>query len=148
VITSHLCREGIQIRSKRLEEIAMDTVRRIAVSLQSRTTTLAFVLLTLGNFVPTESFADPGSGTHKVTERGSVSLAGLDVLTPDGVRLANWRIQQMAQRLCLQIANMDERDAATCVSRAVADAQQKLNAVIQARLAERDAHAVASAPKH
>jgi UrcA family protein len=94
------------------------------------------------------SFADAGGGTGKVTERGAVSLAGLDVLTPEGVRRANWRIQQMAQRLCLQIVNMDERDAATCVDKAVADAQQRLDAVIQARLAEREAHAVASASRH
>ena len=93
------------------------------------------------------SSADPGAGTRKVTERGAVSLAGLDVLTPEGVHLANWRIQQMAQRLCLQIVNMDERDAATCVDKAVGDAQQRLDAVIQARLAEREAHAVASASK-
>lgn len=76
------------------------------------------------------SFAHAGGGTGKVTERGAVSLAGLDVLTPEGVRRANWRIQQMAQRLCLQIVNMDERDAATCVDKAVADAQQRLDAVI------------------
>jgi hypothetical protein len=43
---------------------------------------------------------------------------------------------------------MDERDAATCVDKAVADAQQRLDAVIQARLAEREAHAVASASRH
>ena len=94
------------------------------------------------------SFADAGGGTGKVTERGAVSLAGLDVLTPEGLHVANWRIQQMAQRLCLQIAYMDERDAAACVGKTVADAQQKLNAVIQARRAEREAHAVASASAH
>jgi UrcA family protein len=93
------------------------------------------------------SFAEPGAGTHQVTERESVSLAGLDVLTPEGLRLANWRIQQMAQRLCLQIVNIDERDAATCVARTVADAQRKLNAVVQARRAEREAHSVASSSK-
>jgi UrcA family protein len=108
---------------------------------------LAFVLLALGTLVSNLTVADPG-GTRKVTERGSISLADLDVLTPKGLYLANWRIQQMAQQLCLQIVNMDERDAAACVVKAVADAQQKLDAVIQARLAEREAHAVAFAAKH
>ena len=126
----------------------MNTRTRIAVSSRPKTTALAFVLLALCTLVSSVSFADPGGPAHKVTERGSVSLAGLDVLTPEGLRLANWRIQQMAQRVCLQIVNIDERDAATCVGRAVADAQQKLNAVIQARLAERAARAVASAPTH
>jgi UrcA family protein len=79
--------------------------------------------------------------------RGTVSLAGLDVLTPEGLRIANWRIQQMAQSLCLQIVDVDNYDAATCVRRSVADAHQRLDAVIQARLAEREAYAVASADK-
>lgn len=126
----------------------MNTVTRKAASSDARTTTLAFVLLALCTLASTVSFADPGGGTHKVTARESVPLAGLDVLTPEGLRLANWRIQQMAQRLCLQTVNIDERDAATCVGTAVADAQQKLNAVIQARLAEREAHALASKSKN
>ena len=122
----------------------MNTVIGIDVSPRAKTTA-AFVLFALCAIVSTASFADSGGGARKVTESGAVSFAGLDVLTPEGVRIANWRIQQMAQRLCLQIVNIDERDAATCVSRAVADAQQKLNGVIQARLAERETHAVASA---
>jgi UrcA family protein len=123
----------------------MSTLTRIADSRYAKTTTLAFLLLGLCTLVSTVSVADPG-GTREVTERGTASLAGLDVLTPKGLRLANWRIQQMAQRLCLQIVNIDidVRDAATCVGRAVADAQQKLDTVIQARLAEREAHAIAS----
>jgi len=121
----------------------MGTLTRIADSRHAKRTTLAFLLLGLCTLVSTVSVADPG-GTREVTERGSVSLAGLDVLTPRGLRLANWRIQQMAQRLCAQIVNIDGRDAATCESRAVADAQQKLNTVIRARLAEREVHAVAS----
>jgi hypothetical protein len=72
------------------------------------------------------SVADPGA-PREVTERGTAL-----------------RIQQVAQRLCRQIVNVDDRDAATCVGRAVADAQQKLDTVIQARLAEREARAVAS----
>ena len=121
----------------------MSTLTRIADGCYARTTPLALLLLGLCTLVSTVSVADSG-GLRQVTERGTVSLTGLDVLTPEGLHLANWRIQQMAQRLCLQIVNIDERDAATCVGRAVADAQQKLAIVIQARLAERKAHAVAS----
>jgi UrcA family protein len=121
----------------------MNTLTRIAASRSAKTTTRAFLLLGLCLILSTVSVADPG-GVRQVTERGTVSLTGLDVLTPKGLRLANWRIQRMAQRLCLQIVNIDERDAAACVGRAVADAQQKLDIVIQARLAEREANAVAS----
>jgi len=121
----------------------MITLTRIADSRYAKTTMRAFLLLGLCTLVSTVSAADPG-GIRQVTERGTVSLTDLDVLTPKGLHIANWRIQQMAQRLCLQIVNIDERDAATCVGRAVADAQQKLDIVIQARLAEREARAVAS----
>ena len=121
----------------------MITLTRIADSRYAKTTMRASLLLGLCTLVSTVSVADPG-GIGQVTERGTVSLTDLDVLTPKGLHIANWRIQQMAQRLCLQIVNIDERDAATCVGRAVADAQQKLHIVIQARLAEREAHAVAS----
>jgi UrcA family protein len=121
----------------------MSTLTRIAGNRHANTTSSALLLLGLCTLVSTVSVADPAGG-RQVTERGTVSLAGLDVLTPNGLHLANWRIQQMAQRLCLQIVSTNDRDAATCVGRAVADAQQKLDIVIQARLAEREAHAVAS----
>jgi UrcA family protein len=121
----------------------MNTATPIAVSSHSKTTTLAFMLLALCILVSTVSFADPG-GTRQVTVAGTVSLVGLDVLTPGGLRIASWRIQKMAEYLCLQLVIMDG-DAATCVRRAVADAQRKLDAVIEARRAEREAQTVASA---
>jgi UrcA family protein len=121
----------------------MSTLTRIADSRYAKTTTLAFLLLGLCILLSTVSFAEPG-GSRQVTVRGTVSLAGLDVLTPEGLRIANWRIQQMAQSLCLQIVDVDNYDAANCVRRSVADAHQRLDAVIQARLAEREAHTVAS----
>ena len=121
----------------------MSTLARTAENRHANSTTLALLLLALCTLVSTESVADPAR-IRQVTERGTVSLAGLDVLTPKGLHLANWRIRHIAQRLCLQIGNINDRDAATCVGRAVADAQQKLDTVIQARQAEREAHAVAS----
>jgi UrcA family protein len=103
--------------------------------------------LSLCTLFSTVSFADPRGRARELTERGIVSLADVDVLTPEGSRIASGRIQEMAQGLCLQIVNRDDRGAASsCVSRAVRDAQWKLDALIQARLAEREAHALASAP--
>jgi len=121
----------------------MSTLTRIADSRYAKTTTLAFLLLGLCIVLSTVSFAEPG-GSRQVTVRGTVSLAGLGVLTPEGLRIANWRIQQMAQSPCLQIVDVDNYEAANSVRRSVADAQQRLDAVIQARLAEREAHTVAS----
>jgi UrcA family protein len=109
------------------------------------TTTIMIFSLALCTLVSTVSFADPRGRAREVTERGIVSLADLDVLTPEGSRIASERIQQMAQALCHWIDNMDDPDVSGCVSRAVRDAQRRLGAVIQARLAEREAHAVASA---
>jgi UrcA family protein len=124
----------------------MNTVVPIAISSHPKTTTLAFILLALCTLASTVSFADPGRG-RQVTVRGTVSLAGLDVLTPEGLLIANWRIQQMAQSLCLQIVDVDNYDSATCARRSVADAHRRLDAVIQARLAERKTQTVASTPK-
>jgi UrcA family protein len=121
----------------------MNACTHIADSFHAKTRMLVMALLTVCALVSTVSFADP-TESREVTERGTVSLADLDVLTPQGLHMANWRIQRMAQSLCLQIVNIDERDAAACVGKAVADAQQKLNAVIQARLAKREAQRVAS----
>jgi UrcA family protein len=96
--------------------------------------------LVLCTLVSTVSFADPLGRARDVTKHGTVSLADVDVLTPEGLRIASRRIQQMAQSLCPRL------DATGCVYRAVRDAQRKLDALIQARLAEREAHALASAP--
>jgi UrcA family protein len=101
--------------------------------------------LVLCTLISTVSFADPRGRARDVTEHGIVSLADVDVLTPEGLRIASRRIQQMAQSLCPRMVNMDDPDASGCVNRAVRDAQRRLDAVIQARLAEREALAVASA---
>lgn len=113
----------------------------------SPVTRLTLLLLTACTLVCTGALADPVA-TGKVTVHGRVSLAGLDVLSPDGLRIANGRIERMARSLCLQIANMDDRDAAACIDNAVADAQRQLATVIQARLAERNAASIASASGH
>ena len=109
------------------------------------TPTIMISSLVLCTLVSTVSFADPRGRARVVTERGIVSLADLDVSTPEGLRIASGRIRQMAQSLCLRMVNIDDPDASGCVSRAVRDAQRRLDAVIQARLAQREALAVASA---
>lgn len=126
----------------------MNALTRLAFSRHPKTTTSAFALLALCAIASAPSFADDPSAAPKATVRGVVSLAGLDVLTPEGVHAANVYIYQMARGLCMQLVNLDDRDAAACVGTAVADAQQRLNAVIQARLAERSAHVVASKSKN
>jgi UrcA family protein len=141
-------RDPIEIQITDTGGSQMNAITRIAFSRRPKTATSAFALLALCAIASTPTFADNPSVAPKATERGIVSLAGLDVLTPEGVHAANVSIYQMARRLCMQLVNLDDRDAATCVDNAVADAQQRLNAVIQARLAQRSAHAVASKSKN
>jgi UrcA family protein len=140
-------RDPIEIQTTDARRSQMNATTRIAFS-HPKATTSVFALLALCAIASTPSFADDASVAPKATERGVVSLAGLDVLTPEGVHAANVYIYQMARRLCMQLVNLDDRDAATCVDNAVVDAQHKLNAVIQARLAQRSAHAVASKSKN
>jgi UrcA family protein len=111
---------------------------------------LAYTLLALCAMVSRTCFADTtATPVAKVTASGAVSIADLDVLTSSGLQAANMRIYEMARRLCtqlgIQLVVLDER---SCVRNTVTEAQYRLNAVIQAQLAERAARQVASsAPK-
>jgi UrcA family protein len=52
--------------------------------------------------------AGPASDTAPFTRSAKVSLAGLDLSTPDGVRAARERLRGTARRLCADVA--DELD--------------------------------------
>jgi|SRR5260370_26988151 UrcA family protein len=49
--------------------------------------------------------AAPTSDTAPVTRSAKVSLAGLDLSTPDGARAARERLRGTARRLCAQVAD-------------------------------------------
>jgi UrcA family protein len=128
----------------------MNTATPFGASVHRQFRVLAYTLLALCAMVSRTAFADTtASPVAKVTASGVVSIADLDVLTPAGLQAANMRIHEMALRLCTQLGTqlvvLDER---SCVRNTVTEAQYRLNAVIQAQLAERAARQVASnAPK-
>lgn len=72
-----------------------------------------------------------GSGVDASVNRSAkVSIAGLDLSTPQGVRAARERLRQTARELCLQFA--DELDLSlhanylACVDESVAKAMQQV----------------------
>jgi UrcA family protein len=77
--------------------------------------------------------ADAWADSHvdvSVTRSAKVSIAGLDLSTPQGVRAARERLRQTARKLCLQVA--DELDLSlhanylACVDESVAKAMQQV----------------------
>jgi UrcA family protein len=60
-----------------------------------------------------------------------VSIAGLDLSTVDGLNTARERVHQVARRLCLRLANAQDRSSqwnyVMCVDDAVASAMQQVS---------------------
>ena len=75
--------------------------------------------------------AGPTSDTAPVTRSAKVSLAGLDLSTPDGARAARERLHATARRLCAQVAdNLDlshQSNFVACVDDALAAALTALS---------------------
>jgi UrcA family protein len=61
----------------------------------------------------------------------NVSIAGLDLSTADGVNKARERVHQVARRLCLRLADAQDRSShwnyVMCVDDAVASAMQQVS---------------------
>ncbi len=72
------------------------------------------------------------------TKVAKVSLAGLDLSTPEGARSAYERIKVTAERLCFQLADSRKIDYQavynTCVTETLADTVRRINAPTVAAL--------------
>jgi UrcA family protein len=99
----------------------------------------AVALATLLFGVTGSALADgsrPSAAAESVTVK--VSLADLDVSTPDGARAASARLAKMAQRLCLKLG--DTRRAsnsatyADCCRETLANALRQVNVTVVAGL--------------
>ncbi|MDB6083630.1 MAG: hypothetical protein JWN43_1511 [Gammaproteobacteria bacterium] len=70
----------------------------------------------------------------------TVSTAGLDLSTADGVNVARDRVHHVARRLCLQMVQADDRSRRwnylKCVDDAVANAMQQVNAPSRGAMAK------------
>ena len=93
------------------------------------------VLFTFSSAAWADSPAPPAADTLAAR----ISLAGLDLATPDGAREALRRLRTAAQRLCWQLGDdLKAANRATmnaCVRETVADAVRKINAPTVAALA-------------
>jgi UrcA family protein len=63
------------------------------------------VLIALCAIAPVAAMADEQAATASVTRTENVSLADLDLSTPEGVRAAHDRLHETARRLCSQVAD-------------------------------------------
>jgi UrcA family protein len=85
-------------------------------------------LLALGSVAS----ADPPAAPAAETRVAKVSLADLDLSTPEGTRAALARVTKMAQRLCGQLGDSRsasyQRTRTACVRETVADAVRQINA--------------------
>ena len=73
-----------------------------------------------------------------------VSLAGLDLSTPEGVHAAQERVRLAARRVCAKAANsadmQHQLDYITCIDEAMAPVVAQIDAMSRANSAQRLAH--------
>ena len=95
------------------------------------TALLAALTLALTTTASTCAFADPLSKPSSETRSAAVSIADLDLSTPDGLSAARDRLRTAARRLCKRVANPDdlsrESNYTACVDEAFTNALAKLN---------------------
>jgi UrcA family protein len=99
----------------------------------------AVALATLLFGVPGSALADgsrPSATAESVTAK--VSLADLDVSTPEGARAASARLAKMAQRLCRKLGDTrrasDSATYADCYRETLANALRQVNVPVVAGL--------------
>jgi UrcA family protein len=120
---------SLQIRAHNLEKYMKTATQPIpACSLKAHIRSTA--LLALCALASGVTMAAPQTETAPVTRSAKVSLADLNLSTPEGARAARERIRQTARRLCNQVA--DELDLShqpnyvACVDETLAAALRKV----------------------
>jgi len=102
-----------------------------AVSSSSLTVLWAAALIALPAITPTAGLADQHAATASDTRVADISLADLDLSTPEGLRAARERLHTMARRLCAEPADRRERphqpNFVACVDNTVAGALRQIN---------------------
>jgi UrcA family protein len=107
-------------------------------SISPPTSIRAAALAALFTLAPVAAFADPPPVPAPDTRVAKVSLAGLDLSTPEGARAARDRLKIVAERLCLELGDDRKIDFQAvyfaCVHEALADAVRRINAPTLAAL--------------
>jgi UrcA family protein len=101
-------------------------LRRLSSPVAVRTA----ALLALLAIAPVMAMADPPSAPAQVTRAAKVSLADLDLATPEGARTARDRLHETARRLCAQVADYEDlshqANFVACVDAALAAALRQI----------------------
>ena len=102
-----------------------------AVSSSSLTVLWAAALIALPAITPTAGLADQHAATASDRRVADISLADLDLSTPEGLRAARDRLRTMARRLCAEPADRREHshqpNFVACVDNTVAGALRQIN---------------------
>ena len=92
-----------------------------------RTTTLVALCALASGVI----MAGPKTDDAPVTRSAKVSLADLDLSTPEGARAATERLRQTARRLCNRVADeldlSHQKNYVACVDETLAAALRKVN---------------------
>jgi UrcA family protein len=92
---------------------------------------VAMACMALSGVAPLAALADPPAAQPPHTLQSRVSLADLDLSTPEGYRLAQKRLRRKAEYLCRQL--WDDASAsfrwtyAACVKETLAEVSQRLD---------------------
>lgn len=104
-------------------------------------------LMALGTSGPVASAQTPATSdvTSPATpEALKVSLTGLDLSTPEGVRAAQERVRRAARRVCAKVANsadiQRQLDYITCIDEAMAPPVAQIEEFSRKATAQRFAH--------
>ena len=100
----------------------------------------AGMLAALCGIAPMVAFAASPPAPSAITHSAQVSLADLDLSTPDGRRVARDRLHEAARRLCSQVAAGQDLSHQTnfvaCVDDTLANALRRLDAPARTAVAE------------
>ncbi len=113
-------------------------IKLLRRSISTQTSIRAAALIALCALASAAAFADPPATPPADTRSTKVSLAGLDLSTPEGARAAYARIKATAEHLCFQMSDPSEIDYQAaynvCVRETLAATVRRINAPTLAAL--------------
>jgi len=120
----------------------MTTETRLSRPLRTpRASVRTLIFIALVAMAPAAAIADQHAATAPETRVADVSLADLDLSTPQGMRAARERLHTMAQRVCAKSTDnhglSPQPDLIACVDSTLASALGQINALRQINLTTR-----------
>ena len=109
----------------------MNTPFPLLLSFSSRRASLGVAVAALLAIVSVHTYADPPAATAAPSRVSDVSLADLNLSTPEGMSAARERLHTMAERMCAEQASASQPNFASCVDSTVAGALRQIDALKQ-----------------